>query len=287
MLDIQRQLSSFVVDWVVRLKLTGLNLNFFVIAEAPLQKTIDQLARVVTASLSFTSPLFSPERLILNDFRPDIAFSEHERNRNKIILDAVALVGMGLNNADANHVLSGCDVTTDRSRLNPKGFWRVDKDKEPELRHTVLTLIAFHDLERKIQTANSELDRGIDAFFTQNNGEGWLLPESLCLADYGLGHDDRAKQPQLVASRLGPRFYDWQLAQTTDEARRECHLHARNLLGDLGYRQLVESISNPHLRDQKTENAPLPEVAEEPAIYNKDTPDSKRGKETGQSDMFK
>ena len=89
----------------------------------------------------------------------------------------------------------------------------------------------------------------------------------------------------LLAS--APRFYDWQLAQTTEESWRECHLHARNLLGELGYRQLIESTDNPHLREQKIEKNLLPKVAEEPAIYNKDTPDSKRGKETGQSDMFK
>ena len=61
-----------------------------------------------------------------------------------------------------------------------------------------------------------------------------MLPETLRLADYGLGHDERAKEPQPVASRLGPRFYDWQLAQSPEESWRECHLHARNLLGEEG-----------------------------------------------------
>ena len=62
-----------------------------------------------------------------------------------------------------------------------------------------------------------------------------MLPETLRLADYGLGHDERARVHQPVASRLGPRFYDWQLAQSADESWRECHLHARNLLGAHGY----------------------------------------------------
>ena len=56
-----------------------------------------------------------------------------------------------------------------------------------------------------------------------------MLPEALCLADYGLGHDERAKKPQSVASRLGPRFYDWQLAQSPEEFQRECAVHAANL----------------------------------------------------------
>lgn len=111
-------------------------------------------------------------------------------------------------------------------KLSPKGFWRVDKGKDPELRHTILSLIAFHDLQEK----------GLDAFLAQNNGEGWLLPETLRLADYGLGHDDRAKEHQPVASRLGPRFLPWQLQGTPEQSWAECERHAENLrllLGDL------------------------------------------------------
>jgi hypothetical protein len=67
---------------------------------------------------------------------------------------------------------------------------------------------------------------GLEAFLTQNDGEGWMLPETLRLADYGLGHDDRAKEHQPVASRLGPRFYDWQLEQSVEESWEECERHA-------------------------------------------------------------
>lgn len=70
-----------------------------------------------------------------------------------------------------------------------------------------------------------------------------MLPETLRLADYGLGHDERAKHPQPVASRLGPRFYDWQLVQSAEESWRECHVHARNLLGEEGYRDLLAEIA--------------------------------------------
>ncbi|MCP4406576.1 MAG: hypothetical protein GY807_02220, partial [Gammaproteobacteria bacterium] len=76
-----------------------------------------------------------------------------------------------------------------------------------------------HDLKQK----------GLDAFLSQNNGEGWLLPESLRLADYGLGHDDRAKAPQPVAPRLGPRFLPWQLEKSVEESWAECERHAENL----------------------------------------------------------
>lgn len=67
---------------------------------------------------------------------------------------------------------------------------------------------------------------GLEAFLAQNDGEGWMLPEALRLADYGLGHDDRAREPQPVAARLGPRFYDWQLEQGVEESWEECERHA-------------------------------------------------------------
>jgi hypothetical protein len=117
------------------------------------------------------------------------------------------------------------------NRLDPRLFWRNDEELDPELRHATLTQVAFKDLEERIQAAGGARDAGIAAFMTQNDGEGWLLPEALRLADHGLGHDERAKHPQPVASRLGPRFYDWQLAQTAEESWRECEIHAENLQG--------------------------------------------------------
>lgn len=61
-----------------------------------------------------------------------------------------------------------------------------------------------------------------------------MVPETLRLADYGLGHDDRAKEPQPVASRLGPRFLPWQLEQTVEESREECARHAERIEALLG-----------------------------------------------------
>src|SRR5262249_20877317 len=111
-----------------------------------------------------------------------------------------------------------------------------------ELRHTVLTLVAFHDLQEQIRSSGGDREQGISAFLAQNDQQGWMIPETLRLADYNLGHDDRAKAHQPVGGRLGPRFYDWQLAQNAGESWRECHLHARNLLGADGYRQLLIEI---------------------------------------------
>ena len=149
--------------------------------------------------------------------------------------------------------------------MNPRGFWRVDKDRDPELRHTVLTLVAFHDLQQKIEACCGDREKGIEAFCSQNDDEGWMIPETLRLADYGLGHDDRAREPQPVASRLGPRFYDWQLAQSPEESWMECHLHARNLLGEDGYQELIEELKGEKKAKQNKDEKPGEEPKKPPS----------------------
>jgi len=72
----------------------------------------------------------------------------------------------------------------------------VDKNQPPELRHTVLAQVAFHDLQAM----------GLEAFLSQNNGEGWRLPETLRLSDCGLGHDDRAKTQSPSPQSSVPAF---------------------------------------------------------------------------------
>src|SRR5690606_4963885 len=153
----------------------------------------------------------------------------------RCILDAVVAELYGLEWEDLAWILRGCDYPTELSTsktftksLDPKGFWRVDKEIEPELRHTVLTLVAFHDLKETIAAHGGNCEAGIEAFCKQNDGEGWMLPETLCLNDFGLGHDLRAKEPQPVRARLGERFLPWQLEQSVEESWAECEQHARN-----------------------------------------------------------
>jgi hypothetical protein len=109
-------------------------------------------------------------------------------------------------------------------------------------------------LEERIRGCDGDREKGIEAFLNQNGGEGWMLPETLRLADYGLGHDERAKIAQPMASRLGPRFYDWQLAQTAEESWRECQIHARNLAEDTGRRGEVKEATI--RRRRPSESAP-------------------------------
>ena len=244
-------LNSFVFDWLVRQRLGAATLNWYVLAETALPRTSNVVGLLtVVKKLNLFPSLFAGVN-VTRSVEALAALHPGERLRLRSIADAVSCAMFGLDTADLLHVLRDSDVPASdvgtRSRgsasLDPRGFWRVDRGKDPELRHTVLTLVAFHDLESKIQAAGGDRARGIEAFLAQNHGEGWMLPETLRLADYGLGHDERALHPQPVASRLGPRFHDWQIAQSAGESWRECHLHARNLLGVHDYaRLLVELI---------------------------------------------
>ena len=253
-------LNSWPFDWVQRIRQGAASINYFILEEQPLARISSRFRQLLLVhSLRLGGPLiqFSPEWTVWSSdlqaavetrsWRSLFALTKFERLRTTVMVDAMSAAAFGLSVDDLRHVLIGADLPQHRLRtesnaLLPKGFWRVDKDKDPELRHSVLTMAAFDDLQEKIATADGNRDAGIEAFCNQNNGEGWMLPETLRLADYDLGHDDRAKEHQPVASRLGPRFYDWQLAQSPEESWRECHLHARNLLGEAGYRQLIEEI---------------------------------------------
>ena len=237
-------LNSITYDFTLRCRLGGIHLNYFVIEETPLLPTqkISSYKKIslIVASLNWVNTRFSLEWLKLTqefsflrqkNWQTLWAITPYERLRLRCILDAVIAELYGLEIDDFGWILHNCDhpVQTMRDKqfyrtLDPKGFWRVDKEKDPELRHTVLSLIAFHDLKRL----------GLETFLNLNDGEGWMLPDTLTLADYGLGHDDRAKQPQPVASRLGDRYLPWQLEGTPEQSWEECERHAENLRQLLG-----------------------------------------------------
>jgi hypothetical protein len=224
---------SFAFDWVVRRRLGGSNLNFFMASELPTVERSMLLSvnpfREVVASLQFPHPVFAQIWRQADRSRPWTrrwAIADHERLRLRAICEVVIASLFGLDSGAFASIVKDCDHPIEQLESKPftrtldtKGFWRFEKDKDPELRIAVLAQVAFRELERM----------GLRDFLQMNDGEGWMLPETLRLADYGLGHDDRAKEPQPVASRLGPRFYDWQLEQGVEESWEECERHAEIL----------------------------------------------------------
>jgi len=251
--------NSFVADYVFRFHVGGLHLKPYHLESLPVPREgrVCQAVAELAATLTFITPFFAPEVLrfhgtntVASSWLRQQALTPGERTRRQVMLDAIIAVHYGIGENDLRSMFMHCDYSRAEiirrvrgKNLPPNGFWRVDKEKHPEHRQSILTIVAFHDLQEKIAACGDEVTAGIEAFCNQNDGEGWLLPEMLCLADYGLGHDERANDHQPVRECFGPRFYDWQLAQTPEESWRECHLHARNLLGAEGYQALLDELA--------------------------------------------
>jgi hypothetical protein len=227
--------DTFAFDYQLRNRLGGLTANYFIIEETVLPRCNDVSIELLSKNsirLSAPNILFSPiwQAYLVKtptfSWRRMWAVTPNERLRLRCVLDAVVTQLYGISKEDFAWILRDCDHPLDRTRdkaftrsLDAKGFWRVDKGQPPELRHTVLAQVAFHDLQA----------RGLEAFMAQNNGEGWMLPETLRLSDYGLGHDERARQPQPVASQFGDRFLPWQLNEDVAQSWEECRHHAENI----------------------------------------------------------
>ncbi len=252
-------LNSLLFDYQLRARMGGLSINYFILEESALpakSRSVMNCLRAVeslSVGLAAPSPTFSPlwlQTTCREAWRHAWVLTELRRLEARAVLDAIVFTAWGFSQSDVAWVLRDCDwpcrdlrARGFASGLDPKGFWRVGKDQEPEFRHTVLTQVAFADLQSVIQAHGGDRERGITAFLTQNDGDGWMLPETLRLADYDLGHDDRARQHQPVRERLGPRFYDFQLEQSAEDSWKECRLHARNLLGEAGFAALERELA--------------------------------------------
>lgn len=233
--------SSLAFDWATRIRLCSASLNWHVVESlAALTPELSCPWLRIAASAALTGPQFAPEIVALRQYVGDSwrpARTHHERLRIQCTLDAIIFASFGLSATDVRHILRDCTRPSGQYRgLDPKGFWRIDKDKDPELRQTVLTLVAYDDLSQCITNASGDCLKGIAAFAGQHGGDGWKLPDAIQLIDVFSGQDDRAWKSRPVVSRCGPRFADWQLSQSTDEFWNENRLHARNLIGAGGLR---------------------------------------------------
>jgi hypothetical protein len=175
-------LNSFVFDYLLRLRLVGNNLNYFILQECylPCPEQLINAPGVVeiSAQLCVNEKHFAPMlQHVLSG--KDIVANVHgtERLRLRCILDALIADLYGLDVEDLSFILRQCDnelpVSQKRkgqeSKLSPKGFWRVDKTKPPAARQTVLTLGAFKNLK----------ELGRTRFLSQNDQSGWQLPSAV------------------------------------------------------------------------------------------------------------
>jgi hypothetical protein len=222
--------NSFTFDWLTRQRLGGTNLSYSIIADIPLLAPEElSVLTSTTASLAWPHVQFAESWLSINrsgQWKSLWALTRAEKLRLRAVVEAVVAYRFGLTQGDFTEVVKQCDYPTGQvcssefaRTLDPKGFWRFEKSEPPEHRLAALAQVAFQDLGK----------RGIVDFQSQNEGRGWMLPETLRLADYDLGHDDRAREHQPVASALGPRFYPWQLDQSVEESWEECKRHAEVL----------------------------------------------------------
>jgi hypothetical protein len=256
------QFGTYSYDWALRLRVGGLNLSEFLMIEtsiiSKLPKSVEQIVlSLACCSLQFADEWWKFTQTKQVAWKKLWAITPHERLRLRCMLDAMVAVLYGLDRADFAWILKDCDhprmSLADKAfcrNLDPKGFWRVDKDKDPELRHPVLSLVAFDDLQAQIQAHNGDREVGIKAFCEQNDGDGWMLPEQLCLRDLGLTrsvaineYHERACVPQPVRSVMGERFLDWQLAQTPEESWAECERHAKILSASFGLEDEQEEVT--------------------------------------------
>jgi len=242
-------LNSFSLDYITRLKMGGLHLTWHLLEELPLlspnfnSKYIEIFTCKIACNShnhSFMWILLSNKYSLLKNshLKKLWAFSSHERLRIRCIIDSLVAKYYNFNYYDMKYIIK-TDLT------DPKGFWRVDKDKPQELRQTTLTLVAFRDLEKMIEENGGDVEKGIQAFCEQNDGEGWMIPEKIRFIqreDGTLDFDTPDSVEYEVRSKLGPRFYDWQLKGTPEESWKECEMHARNILGDEEFEKFIQEL---------------------------------------------
>ena len=180
------------------------------------------------AGLSWNHVLFSDSWLRLRrdhgvsdqTWKNKWAITPHHRVLSRCRLDAVVAELYALSYEDLTHILHN-DAT------DPKGFWRVDKDKPVELRQTTLTLLAFKRLK----------EVGLEEFLK----EDWQFPKD-------------------IAERLGPRYLEWQKPNATAEEIKhsweECEMHARNILGKDGFEKFMRELEVEQKGAAKTATEP-------------------------------
>lgn len=149
-------MGSLVYDWALRQRMGGTNLNRFVLQDTVWPAATDLLDEIasLTACLSWIGPRFAPcwplarqQGWLDRDARP--ASEPSARRALNVQLDLAVARAFGLDRDDLAWMLRDCDHSCANLRdarfrrdLDPKGLWRVDRDRQPQERLPVRVLQA-------------------------------------------------------------------------------------------------------------------------------------------------
>jgi hypothetical protein len=168
--------SSLTFDFVVRERLAGTNVSWFVVQECPLPNISpnqQEVANTVSRSRQMASRLilvhrrFAPEWLTLKYLFPELsakewkhwwAVTEADRLRLRVEIDALCADLYGLEPDDFDWIVRD-DPT------NPKGFYRVDRKLPFRERLTGLAAAAFRALKEAKWSAETAAMLSNDKFF--------------------------------------------------------------------------------------------------------------------------
>ena len=178
--------NSLACDFATRTRLVGNTMNWFIVEELPIPKSADPAVcsrlALNAARLSFLHRLFAPEWLRLERFFPDLsarpwkhwwAVTEADRLRLRIEIDALCADAYGLTPDDFDWIVKECRRQSNElrnrqtaSRLDPKGFWRINKELDPRERLTNLAASAFGALQAGRWSASLASMMSNDEFFS-------------------------------------------------------------------------------------------------------------------------
>lgn len=245
-------MNTFAYDAVARFRCSGLHLNWFVIDESPLPHAdvaIMDLLNEAGLRLCGVAPSLSDAWVRTgkhnsdNQWKGMWAVTQHERLRLRAVIDAIVADLYGISEENYRHILRDSDY--DREDVlasvsdNAKGFWRVDRGKQPSQRLTVLSIVAYSDLGRVVAENHGDRLAAYRALLGEAASGGWQLPYSIRLSDYGLSKSRHASESVPLGEEIGDAVYEWQISQSCSESWKECMLHSRNMLGQDGFQCLV------------------------------------------------
>jgi hypothetical protein len=169
-------LNSFVFDYFLRMRMTGNNLNYYLLEECclPPRNQVVAIKPIAEAAafMNMLHPRYAKQWIALADSDPHQPLSNgapfslqtDQSMQIRSLLEAMIAHCYRLTVEEFAWILRGCDQESSNAtgafNKNPKGFFRVHKSLRPSERLTTLSLKAY---ERLIQT-------GFDSFLVDGFG---------------------------------------------------------------------------------------------------------------------